>query len=122
MLLHTCLIRIIRIQKSNLKFFFRSCYEIRAAALATLLCTATTTGTPFTTAAGLIGFNGNLTALAVQQALLTGRKRREATKETPNSKIRDQPMLSYQGYIDATKVLSLKLPIYRTILILNELT
>ena len=102
--------------KIKSKNFFRSCYELLALQLATLPCTATSTGTPFTTAAGLIGFNGNLTALAVQQALLTGRKRREATKEAPISKIGDQPMLSYQGYIDATKVLSLKLPIYCTFL------
>ena len=107
----------------NLKKNFRSCYQLLAAQLATLPCTATATGTPFTTAAGLIGFNGNLTALAVQQALLTGRKRREAKKETlilnPISKIGEQKMLSYQGYIDATKV---SLPIYCTFLIQNKLT
>ena len=76
---------------------FRSCYRIIEAALATKLCTATTTGTPFTTAAGLLGFD-------------TGRrKRREAEKEiliqNPISKIGEQEqMLSYRDYIDATKV------------------
>ena len=109
----------------NLKKNFRSCYQLLAAQLATLPCTATTTGTPFTTAAGLIGFNGNLTALAVQQALLTGRKRREAKKEAPILKIGDQPMLSFQGHIDATKVVLLKPTItnlYCTFLILDKLT
>ena len=61
----------------------------------TVPCTSTTTGTAFTTAAGLLGFD-------------TGRKRREAEKgiliQNPISKIGEQQMLSYRDYIDATKV------------------
>ena len=78
----------------NLNQNFRSCYRVIGLVI-TVPCTSTTTGTPFTTVAGLLGF-------------ATGRKRREAENEivtqNPISKIGEQKMLSYRDYIDATKV------------------